>query len=125
MVAVSTAFALTLDNFAGALSAAAADVALEHGVQGPSVGLELDLWRAVRTVVHAEQARGRLCEDALAAVTVAAYRTALRHGFRGAFVNLELDLWEALERVCQEYRDDARSPSARQTPAAKRAWAQC
>jgi hypothetical protein len=84
-----------LEDLGADLAEAAYPVALRHGVRGPSVDVELDVWKAIRRVLRGTPAASR--QDLLAAVASAAYGVALRHGFRGSFLDLELDLWHALE----------------------------
>jgi hypothetical protein len=41
-----------LDNFAAELTAAAYPIALQHGVHGSSIDLELQMWKKLTEVVH-------------------------------------------------------------------------
>src|SRR4051812_26061986 len=91
------------DRLAAHLTEVAYPVALRHGVQGFSVDVELDIWKAIHQALHElsnlVSARTtptrRLWEDVLARSTEAAYQVALRRGFRGTFVDLEVGLWDA------------------------------
>jgi hypothetical protein len=87
------------DDFAGQMADAALMVTAKHGVGGPSVERELELWHSLGAAVRdADCGPGRK-EALLAKLTDAAYRVALTHGTRGAFVDLELDLWRSLRRA--------------------------
>jgi hypothetical protein len=91
-----------LDDFPADLTAAAYQVAGEHGVAGSSVDVELDLWKALGAAVRKAGRPSRYDfdrEELLAELTDAAYRVALRKGVEGAFIDLELDLWRALGKV--------------------------
>ncbi|HZT82991.1 MAG TPA: hypothetical protein VFA26_22365 [Gemmataceae bacterium] len=87
------------DNFAGQLADAALIVTAEHGVAGPSVERELELWHALDGVIRDSDCAVSRREALLAKLTEAAYRVALSHGTRGSFVDLELDLWRSLRRA--------------------------
>ncbi|HKI38653.1 MAG TPA: hypothetical protein VKA46_42790 [Gemmataceae bacterium] len=84
------------DDFAGKLADAALAVTAKHGVRGPSVERELELWHSVGDVVRDTGCAPGREETLLAKVTDAAYRVALTHGARGSFLDLELDLWRSL-----------------------------
>ena len=91
------------DRLAAELTDLAYPVALRQGVQGFSVDVELDIWRAIdgtlQEMPEPPLARASetlpVWEEALARSTDAAYQVALRRGFRGTFVDLELGLWDA------------------------------
>jgi hypothetical protein len=109
MVAVACQVETPREKFAAELAGAAYPVVLEHGVKGPWVDVELDLWRAIQGVLRQElrpsmgpDAAVETCmarEEVLAAVSDAAYRAALRHGISGPFLELELHLWHAIGKV--------------------------
>jgi hypothetical protein len=93
------------EELLGELTDAAFEVASRHGVKGPSVDQEVELWNALCEVVRKQcnqsgvaRARSRPV-DLPAELTDAAYRVALEHGFRGSFLDLRLDLWKALRRA--------------------------
>jgi hypothetical protein len=46
-----------LEDFAAELNAAAYQVALRHGLRGPFIDVELELWQALRAVVAAHLAQ--------------------------------------------------------------------
>jgi hypothetical protein len=99
------------DGFLGELTDAALETALRHGVGGPSVDQELDLWHVLNEPLRrrvpcpdgTSRAETRR-EDFLAELADAAYQETLRHGFRDSFLDVRLDLWEALRRVFWEGR---------------------
>jgi hypothetical protein len=74
-------------------------VTAKHGVQGPSVERELELWHSLGDIVRDSGCAPCRDEEVLAELTDAAYQVALAHGARGSFVDLELDLWRSLRRV--------------------------
>jgi hypothetical protein len=91
------------DRLAGELAELAYPVALEQGVKGFSIDVELEIWRAIVAALRrtpdsllAMPLAAPASEDVLARVTEAAYRVALRRGFRGPFLDLELALWDAV-----------------------------
>jgi hypothetical protein len=93
------------EELLGDLTDAAFQVASRHGVKGPSVDREVELWNALGEVVRkrckqsaADRARSRPV-DLPAELTDAAYQVALEHGFRVSFLDLRLDLWKALRRA--------------------------
>jgi hypothetical protein len=99
MIATAACGADRRDDVAGRLTDAALAVAARHGVGGPSVATELDLWHSLGAVIRgADCAPGRR-ETLLARLTDAAYQVALAHGAADAFVDLELDLWRTLRRA--------------------------
>jgi hypothetical protein len=81
-------------------------VAVGDGVRGPSVEVEVDLWRALdRAVRRPATARARpWMEDLSAGWAEAAYHAALGHGLTRPFPELELDLWMAVRRVARQPR---------------------
>jgi hypothetical protein len=87
------------DQFAGELADAALVVTARHGVRGPSVERELELWHTFGDVVRETGCAPAREETLLARLTDAAYQVALAHGTRGSFIDLELDLWRALRRT--------------------------
>ena len=87
------------DDFAGSLADAALVVTAKHGVSGPSVERELELWHSLGEAVRAGDCAPGREEALLARLTDAAYRVALNHGTRASFVDLELDLWRSLRRA--------------------------
>jgi hypothetical protein len=87
------------DDFAGRLADAALTVTARHGVHGPSVERELELWHSLGAVVRDTGCAPGREETLLAELTDAAYGVALSHGTGGPFVDLELDLWRALRRA--------------------------
>jgi len=99
------------DDFAGKLADAALVVTAEHGVRGPSVERELELWHSLGNVVRDSNCAPCRDESVLAELTDVAYRVALAHGARGSFVDLELDLWRSLRRVMSAA--DSRGPTSR------------
>src|SRR5262249_12599204 len=82
---------------------AALEVASRHGVRGPSVDQEVELWHALQ---NAARQPTTPC-DLVAALTEAAYGVALGHGFRGPFTELELELWRTMRRVLVRNRKAA------------------
>jgi hypothetical protein len=86
-------------DFSGQLTDAALVVTARHGVLGPSVERELELWHSLDTVVRGANCATGRDEALLAKLTDAAYRVALTHGTRGSFIDLELDLWRSLRRA--------------------------
>jgi hypothetical protein len=91
------------ERLAAELTDVAYPMALRQGVQGFSVDVELDIWRAIYGtlqempdpfLIKASETL-RLWEAALARLTDAAYKVALLRGFRGTFVDFELRLWDA------------------------------
>jgi hypothetical protein len=97
MVGTSTVVAAR-DRFAAALTDAALAVTARYGVEGDSVGREVDLWKALRRAVRGWKPAVR-GEQFLGTVTDAAYHVALERGFRGSFLDLQLDLWRAFGGV--------------------------
>jgi hypothetical protein len=96
------------DDFLADLTEAAYRTAVMYGVEGPSVDVELNLWKALGTVVRkaSSPSRTRLqsgyeiaLEDLLAELTAAAYQVSLQQGIEGPFIDLELELWKALAKV--------------------------
>jgi hypothetical protein len=108
------------ENLQAELTDAAFRVAARHGVKGPSVDQEVDLWKALgrvvgnqhqtfeSRVVPVDDRRGR--ETLVAEATDAAYRVALDHGFQGSFLELELDLWENMCLTVHRNRGMRRLP---------------
>jgi len=100
------------EGFLAELTDAALETATRHGVHGPSVDQELDLWRALGEALRQHKApcpdgpaRAEVRrEDFLADLADAAYQETLRHGFRDSFLDVRLDLWKALRRVFWEGR---------------------
>jgi hypothetical protein len=99
------------DGFLAELTDAALEAASRHGVGGPSVDQELDLWHALSLALR----RPAPCLDGavpanvrwdkyLADLSDAAYQEALRHGFRDSFLDVRLDLWQSLRQVFWEGR---------------------
>jgi hypothetical protein len=93
------------EELLGELTDAAFEVTSRHGVKGPSVDQEVELWRALGEVVRkrckapaADRGRSRPV-DLPAELSDAAYQVALEHGFQGSFLDLRLDLWKALRRA--------------------------
>jgi hypothetical protein len=94
----------------GVLTDTALEVFSRHGVNGPSVEQELELWEALTEAAAAPR------EEAVARAAEATYRVALLHGFRGPFVDMETDLWKSLCRATRRYlarftRTLARNPA--------------
>jgi len=87
------------DDFAGKLADAALAVTARHGVRGPSVERELELWHSLGEVVRDTGCAPGREEVLLARLTDGAYRVALAYGTAGPFVDLELDLWRSLRRA--------------------------
>jgi hypothetical protein len=87
------------DDFAGKLADTALVVTAQHGVRGPSVERELELWHSLGDVVRDTGCAPGREEALLARLTDAAYRVALAHGTPQPFVDLELDLWRSLRRA--------------------------
>jgi hypothetical protein len=87
------------DDFAGQLADTALVVTARHGVAGPSVERELELWHSLGDVVRGAGCTAERREALVAKLTDAAYRVALSHGARGPFIDLELDLWRSLRRA--------------------------
>jgi hypothetical protein len=98
------------DGFLAELTDAALETASRHGVGGPSVEQELDLWHALSLALRRRMApcpdgpAAARRENFLADLTDAAYVEALRHGFRDSFLDVRLDLWQSLRRVFGEGR---------------------
>jgi hypothetical protein len=87
------------------LTDVALHVAFGDGVRGPSVEVEVDLWRALDRAVQSVPARGQARPgDLSAGWSDAAYRVALGHGLSRPFHELELDLWKAVRRVTRQPR---------------------
>jgi hypothetical protein len=91
------------DRLAGELTDLTYPVALRQGVNGFSIDVELEIWKAIQATLRrapepllAMAFGAPAPDDVLARVTEAAYRVALRRGFRGAFLDLELGLWDAV-----------------------------
>lgn len=80
----------TQEQLVGELTDVALEVFSRHGVRGPSVEQELELWEVLTG------AAGGPREQAVARAADASYRVALSHGFRGPFVDVETDLWKSL-----------------------------
>jgi hypothetical protein len=102
MNANPTALTAAKDRLAGELTELAYPVALRHGVNGFSIDVELEIWRAIEAAVRRMPLPAP--DDVLARATDAAYRVALRRGFRGALLDLELGLWEAVHARRAETR---------------------
>jgi hypothetical protein len=81
----------------GELTDAALEVFSRHGVQGPSVAQELELWKALAGAAEGPR------EEVVARAADATYRVALSHGFRGPFVDVETDLWKSLCHAARTY----------------------
>jgi len=95
------------DTFVAELTTVALELAGRSGVRGPSVDLEIDLWRELGTVVEGWRTRrGRAFtwDDRLAQLTDAAYRVMLKYHFAGPFVDLEMSLWRTLRQVIRRDR---------------------
>ena len=86
-------------DFSGQLTDTALAVTARHGVRGPSVERELELWHSLGDVVRGAGCTAERREALVAKLTDAAYRVALSHGARGPFIDLELDLWRSLRRA--------------------------
>jgi hypothetical protein len=87
-----------LEECAAELTEAAFPVAVNHGMHGYSVDLELQVWKAIEKALNGHGLRtGR--DEVLAHASDAAYRLALANGLPGPFLDLELGLWHALRRT--------------------------
>jgi hypothetical protein len=88
------------------LTDVALHVAFGDGVRGPSVEVEVDLWRALDGAVRRPGAARERARpgDLSAGWADAAYRVALGHGLSRPFHELELDLWKAVRRVARQPR---------------------
>ncbi|HEY7328662.1 MAG TPA: hypothetical protein VH592_13540 [Gemmataceae bacterium] len=58
MVAVSGESAPVAEEFLAELATAAYGVALRHGIKGPFIDMELDLWRELRIVLDRHEENG-------------------------------------------------------------------
>jgi hypothetical protein len=58
MVTISEESASLSEELLSELAAAAYDVALRHGIKGPFIDLELDLWRELRVVLARHEEDG-------------------------------------------------------------------
>ena len=89
-------------DFIAELTEEAFEVASRHGVRGPSVVRELELWKALkaRTPAVDRLGRGRRTE-LVADLTDTAYRVTLENGIPGSFLDLQLELWQT---VCHTLR---------------------
>lgn len=58
MVAVSRESAPMVEEILAELAAAAYGVALRHGIKGPFIDIELDLWRELRVVLDRHEEDG-------------------------------------------------------------------
>jgi hypothetical protein len=94
------------EGFAARLTEVALAEAAAHGVGGPSIDLELDLWKALGSVV----ANAGDQDDLPAELTEAAFRVVLDYGFSGSFLEMELGLWKALRRAFGRLRGPRRAP---------------
>src|SRR6516165_10331743 len=87
------------DDFAGRLADAALAVTARHGVRGPSVERELELWHSLGNVVRESGCAPGREETLLARLTEAAYGVSLARGTTRPFIDLELELWQSLRRA--------------------------
>src|SRR5262245_22527747 len=91
------------ETLASELADAALMAVAPQGVRGPSIDLELGLWKALgRTLAKlAEEPRSTedACEQKVARLTRAAYEVALGEGIQGSFLDMELRLWKAMRTV--------------------------
>jgi hypothetical protein len=102
-----------LVTFAADLTDAAYSVALQHGIAGSWIDLQLEVWRAVgRTIAEiapespSSSAAGELdslADAFLAELTQAAHGIVLRYGLLGSFLDFELDLHQSLRRVIEPW----------------------
>ena len=58
MVTVNAESAHIAEELLAELAAAAYDVALRHGIKGPFIDVELDLWRELRVVLDRHEENG-------------------------------------------------------------------
>jgi hypothetical protein len=90
------------------LTCAALKTAAQHGVQGASVDIEIDVWNAMEDVLNREGSDSATAvkrwEDRLSRWTEAAYRVVLAHGFAGSFLELEIDLWQRFHQKIRTHR---------------------
>jgi hypothetical protein len=94
------------DDFVAELSDAAWAEASRHGVGGYSIEQELELWKALRPIVSAENDKqhSSSCEDFAAELAEAAYEVTLARGFRDSFLEVRLGMWKAIRRALRESR---------------------
>ncbi len=106
VAAISTR--MTREALLAELTCAGLKTAARHGVRGPSVDLEIELWNALAEVLHREASPfttpAMRWDDCLARWTEAAYRVVLAHGFAGSFVDLEMELWQRFHRKVRTHR---------------------
>lgn len=91
------------DRLTEELTDLAYPVVLRQGVKGPSIDVELAVWKAIDATLQEMLQRLPLemaqtppaSAIVLARLTKAVYWVALRHGFRGTFSDVEFGLWDA------------------------------
>ncbi len=98
----------SLESFVAELTEATYPVALQHGLSGCWVDLELDIRRVLYETL---EMKGRLplgksaeeleiCRGAfLSELTRKVYCTVLHHGLKGPFIKVELDIYRALRSI--------------------------
>jgi hypothetical protein len=96
------------DHCVADLTETALELALRHGVNRPSVDLEIALWHSLQSAA-AENKRPVTSgtdglrpdrKSTLARLTEAAYQTVLHSGLNGSFIDLEIGLWNAFRKDC-------------------------
>jgi hypothetical protein len=98
------------EAFVAELTESALGVARKHGAQGPSIVLEIRLWKslggALRDRAHREglEKADHRWEERLADLTDVAYRVLLQHRFHDNFIHVQIDLREAFRHVIRRRR---------------------
>jgi hypothetical protein len=108
--------ALSLDVLAAGLTGAAYPIALQKGITGLWIDLEMELWivlvetvsRWGRSFSQAEwpSTFAAWKEHILEELTDAAYQTILRFGIQGSFLDVELGLYQAFRSVIEDIGQD-------------------
>ncbi|OAI46827.1 hypothetical protein AYO44_10645 [Planctomycetaceae bacterium SCGC AG-212-F19] len=91
------------EAFVAKLADAALQAVAPQGVKGPSIDLEIRLWKALGKAVSQPESgptsHEGSCEHRLAGLARTAYEAALAQGIRGSFVDIELRIWKAMRSV--------------------------
>jgi hypothetical protein len=102
----------SLESFAADLTVAAYSVALERGMEGSWLDLQVEIWMVlVETLKHWDRAfpeagwPGKFAgwrEDFLRELTDAAYRTTLKYGIHGSSLKARSALYQAFHAVVED-----------------------
>ena len=106
-----------VENFAAELTNAAYSLALQHGLSGSWIKVELGLWRALAATVNKwarEWPPAGRCEEVrawqeglLVDLTDDAFYIAVKHGIKGSLLEVELGLYRAFRSVVRRVGQEA------------------